>query len=671
MRSAWQRPAVRTAGGMLAILGCILAVYARSMSAPMIFDDTSTIVTSKSVKQLWPLVGTESEPGPFRPARQSSTAGRPLVNLTFALNYAIGGDAPFGYRLVNLGLHFASALLIWSIVRRTLLTDYFRGRFSQVAGALGFITALLWAIHPLLTEAVEYITQRTELLMAFCYLLAIYASLRYWTATDRRFRAGWMSLATVACIAGVASKEVIVSAPLVILLFERTFLRGSFREALRESWPLYVGLCLSWIPLLALNIGGPRTESTGFGHDLTAYHYWLTQTRVLLLYLKLSVWPWPLVIHYQFPYFESLSAAAPYLLPAMALAVVTAVLAGRGTATGFVLASVIAILSPTLLVPIITEVAAERRMYLPLAALVTLAVVAAYRAAQKIVGEREGRRGPNPIDTQALFAVCIPVGLLAVAYTAVSTQRLHAYAAPLTIWQDALQYSPDSEYVQNNVGMALVALGRSREAIPHFEAAVRLKPDSAKSYVHLGFALLAAHRPQDAVGQFRYVLDLDPESSGPNNNLGFALTLAGRAEEAIPYLERAIQLEPDSAEPVQNMGLALAALERPEQAVPYFRRALDMNPKFTDAATNLGIAELRCGHPHEAAAALRRARELRPEEFGAVLPLATAYDQLNQPADAVRTVEAALDLAQRLRKPEQVQQYTEWLRVRRQGTARP
>ncbi len=400
VRSPWQRPTVRAAAGTLAILGSILAVYAGSLSAPMIFDDNSTIASSNSVKHLWPLVGTESDPGPLRPKLQSSTAGRPLVNLSFALNYALGGAVPIGYRLLNLGLHFGSALLVWSIVRRTLLLDYFQGAFADAAGFLGFITALLWAVHPLLTEAVEYITQRTELLMAFCYLFALYASLRYWTAADRRSRAGWLSVAASACLAGAASKEVIVSAPLVILLFERTFERASFREALARSWPLYAALSLGWMALLALNVGGPRTESTGFGHDLPAYHYWLTQTRVLLLYLKLSVWPWPLVILYHFPYFETVAAAAPFLLPVLVLLVATAVLVWRKTATGFVLASVVAILSPTLVVPIVTEVAAERRMYLPLALLVALVVAAAYRAIQRIAGERVARNRHRPSATR-------------------------------------------------------------------------------------------------------------------------------------------------------------------------------------------------------------------------------------------------------------------------------
>jgi Flp pilus assembly protein TadD len=667
----WQRRNVQAWAGGFVILACVFAVYASSMQAPMIFDDTSTIVNNESIKQLWPLIGTVSEPGPLRPPRKSSTAGRPLVNLSFAVNHAIAGESPLGYRLVNLGLHLASTILVWSIVRRTLLLDFFGGRFIDVAGMLGFLTALLWSVHPLLTEAVEYITQRTELMMAFCYLAALYASLRYWAANGTRSRALWLLLGVIACLAGMSSKEMMVTAPVVILLFERTFVSGSFRRALRYSWPLYIGLCLSWMLLGALNIGGPRADSTGFGHGLPAHYYWFTQAKVLLLYFKLSVWPWPLVIHYHYPYFQTFTSAAPWILPVVLLAALTGVLVWRRMAAGFVLASVLLILSPTLVVPILTEVAAERRMYLPLVALMALAVVGTYCVSQWALGEPSERMARSAHGGQSLVATCIAGGLLAIIYMSVSAHRLSAYAEPLQIWQDALNYSPSSAFVQNNVGMSLVALGRSGEAIPHFEAAVRLEPDSAKSYMHLGFALLAAHRPQDAVQPFRRVVELDPRSSSANDNYGFALTLAGRPEEAITYITRAMELDPQAAEPVHNMGLALAGLKRLDEAVHYFETALAMKPEYAEAATNLGITELRRGHPQQAVVALRRALESRPEQFEAVFPLAAAYDEMKQPAVAIATVDAALNFARERGSSAHIKQFSEWLSARRMVTNRP
>ena len=117
----------------------------------------------------------------------------------------------------------------------TLELPFFGGRFDQVAGVLALAVALSWWLHPLQTEAVVYVTQRTELLVSFCYLATLYASLRFWEAYACRNRITWLIVATLACAAGMASKEIMVSAPVIVLAYERTFIAGSFRQALGET----------------------------------------------------------------------------------------------------------------------------------------------------------------------------------------------------------------------------------------------------------------------------------------------------------------------------------------------------------------------------------------------------------------------------------------------------
>src|SRR5204863_10187470 len=125
--------------------------------------------------------------------------------------------------------------------------------------------ALLWSLHPLNTDAVIYVTQRTELMMACFYLGTLYCSLRYWANNNLwSHRTAWLTLAVFASLAGMLSKEVMASAPIVILLFDRTFITGSSAGSLRRSWPLYLGLALTWIPLLVLSAGAPRGASSGF-----------------------------------------------------------------------------------------------------------------------------------------------------------------------------------------------------------------------------------------------------------------------------------------------------------------------------------------------------------------------------------------------------------------------
>ena len=169
----------RTALGALVLGVAVVAVYYPAADGPFVFDDAGTIVDNPSIRQLWPLVGSDESPGPFAAPATTAVHGRPLVNLSLAVNYKFGGLDPFGYRIVNIVVHLLSAILLWSIVARTLSLDYFQGRFDRVAGPLAFVAALVWALHPLNTESVVYVTQRTELTMGMFYLATLYIALRY------------------------------------------------------------------------------------------------------------------------------------------------------------------------------------------------------------------------------------------------------------------------------------------------------------------------------------------------------------------------------------------------------------------------------------------------------------------------------------------------------------
>jgi protein O-mannosyl-transferase len=121
----------------------IAFVYARTLDAPFIFDDRSAIIGNESIVRLWPLIGPVERPGPLNPPPNLPTSPRPLVNLSLAMNYWLGGVAPFGYHLYSVILHFLATLLLWALVRRTLLLPYFERRFESSAGWLALAVAAL------------------------------------------------------------------------------------------------------------------------------------------------------------------------------------------------------------------------------------------------------------------------------------------------------------------------------------------------------------------------------------------------------------------------------------------------------------------------------------------------------------------------------------------------
>src|SRR5262249_27888902 len=155
---------------LVLLVGVIWSVYGEAINTPFVFDDSHSIVENQSITQLWPLLGDAKQPGPLNPPKSSPTCGRPLVNLSFALNYHFGGLDPSGYHKINLLLHLFCAVLVGLIAWHVANLEYFGGRFANAGGTLAFLAALFWAIHPLQTETVVYITQRTELMVSLFYL---------------------------------------------------------------------------------------------------------------------------------------------------------------------------------------------------------------------------------------------------------------------------------------------------------------------------------------------------------------------------------------------------------------------------------------------------------------------------------------------------------------------
>ncbi len=185
--------------------------YYNSVHAAFIFDDQESILENPSIRRL--------DVGALRPPPESPMAGRPLVNLSFAINYALGGLDPRGYHLANRLIHLACALLVLSLFRRTLRAPPMQPRVGDSADALALCACLIWTTHPLLTESVMYVTQRTELLMAFCFLLTLYAVIQ--SATRPGWRASaWKIVAVAACALGMGAKEVMAMAVPVAWLYD-------------------------------------------------------------------------------------------------------------------------------------------------------------------------------------------------------------------------------------------------------------------------------------------------------------------------------------------------------------------------------------------------------------------------------------------------------------------
>jgi len=586
--------ALAAAAILVAVVGLL---YARVLRAPFVWDDGPAIVDNPSITRLWPLIGDAAYRGPLYPPPLAPTARRAFANLTLALNYRAGGLDPTGYHVVNVALHALTAVLLAVLASRLLRRPAFGGVDADGARALGLAIALVWAVHPLATEAVAYVTQRTELLGTCAYVATLVAVRGSWDAAGAARIAGGV-LAPLACAVGMTSKELAASAPLAVLLLDVTLTGASWRTAVRRSWPLYAALAATWGLLVVQMVAWGSSGGSDSRHHVSLLAWWLTQSRVLLLYLRLAVWPWPLSFHYP-PTYLDLAAAWPFVLALVALVATTWALVRRRPAARFVVAVVVLGIAVTLPYPLPKMVAAERRTYLPLAGLVALAIAGVDRLL-------EGRRR----------AVLVGCAVWAIVLGATTFHRLAAYESPVTLWQDAVLRQPDDAMSHYNLGVALLDAHRPAEALPHFERTVALEPDHGQALDNLGAALNALGRPQDAIAPLEAALRLDPQDGFAHLNLTAALLKTGRPPAAREHLDRAVALLQDEPAFDVQLNLARALLEtgRADEALGHVERALRLRPDDGDARLVLGTCLLRLGRPGDAVAQLERAVAAKPDD---------------------------------------------------------
>ncbi len=567
-----------------------IAVYGRTFSVPLLFDDAGSIANNLSIRKLWPLLPVLSPPADF------GVGGRPLLNLSYALNYAWGGTAVFGYHLVNLLIHLLAGWTLFALVRRTLRQPVLARTFAPDATLLALVVCAIWTWHPVQTESVTYLSQRAESLMGLFYLLTLYCFARGSAAGERRGRAAWLVASVLACLAGVATKEPIATAPLLVFLYDRTFVSESFAGAWRRHWPLYLGLAATWLPLAGILMGMGHRD-VGFGRGVAWWVYGLTECQAIVKYLLLSFWPNPLVFDYGPTLAAGLSGVWPAALVLLALLAGTAVALRRCPAAGFAAAWFFLILAPTSsIVPVVRQPVAESRLYLPLAGVAALAVLGGYALA--------GRR----------TLVCFAAAAVVLGWAA--ARRNEQYASGETLWKDTIAKRPGNPRAYNNLGFELENLpGRVPEAIALYEEALRLDPDYADAHVNLGYVLgKTPGRLNDAIAENAAAARLEPDHSELHYNLANSLREAGRSAQAVLEYEKAIRLNPDFAEARSNLASVLETIPgRLADAVAEYAAAVRLQPDNAALHFNLAAALLKVpGRTEEAKVQLAAGLRLQP-----------------------------------------------------------
>jgi Flp pilus assembly protein TadD len=582
-----------------AIAAVILAAYSNSFRGPFVIDDQASVVQNPAIRDLARIDRVLSPP------RDSPVAGRPLVNFSFAVDYALGGLGVTAYHVTNLAWHVACAWLLFGIVRRTLALPSMPPAIAEEAPNLALAVALVWGVHPLTTEVVDYVSQRTESMMAFCLLLTLYAAIRSHASQGR----GWHALAIVACIAGTVCKETIAAAPLLVALYDRVFLYRSWRDAAQARGSLYVGLVASWLVLAGLVRSGPRAAVSGFASGVPVWTYLLNQAAILVDYLRLTVWPVGLVALYGWPEPLTLGDVLPQALAVVALLAITAVALVRAPRLGYLGAWAFVVLAPaSSIVPIATEVGAERRMYVPLMALVMLAALGISRVSSRVV--------------RVAVLVLVVAGL-----GALTLRRNTEYSSAITLAQTVVDRRPTA-IAHHLLGEQFGLAGRAADAERELRAAVAL--GNSRARFQLGTLLVDARRWPEAASELEAFVDtagvpqrvrwLDPpliDVLTARLQLSQIYGAERRWADAAAQARLVLEYAPRHPEALRLLSIGLVGAQVWPEAITVIRDYLTLRPMDTAARSNLAIALVATGRLDEAVTELQRATQTDPNDANA------------------------------------------------------
>lgn len=627
-----------------------LVAYANSFCNEFVFDDDKHIVNNPRIRQIVPL---------------SETMGgrRPILDLSLAVNHRVGGLKPRGYHAFNLAVHLLAGLTLFGIVRRTLQSRVLRDQIGPVVPWLATVVAMIWVVHPLQTQSVAYVIQRGESLMGLFYLLTLYCVIRGAGSTDGKvgptYSVSWYAAAIICCALGMGSKAVIVTAPLMVLLYDRTFISKSLAEIVRRRWILYLGLMATWGVLAISNVAQGVLSTTRRGATVgfsfkgcTPGEYLVTQAGAIAHYVRLSLWPHPLCLDYAWPVARTVG---DIVLPGLVIALL---LAGtvwgltRKPALGFVGVWFFLTLAPTSSFIPFKDPVFEHRMYLPLAAVIVLAVIVGSAALRRLSVLGAWSNGRLRSTSSVLVA------LVVMAFVHGTLRRNLDYRSEMIMWRDVVVKQPNNPRAHLGIGTVLFSRGKAAKANStvlfsrgkaaqaskareeakrafasaeaEFLEAVRLRPYYADGHYNLGNAQHKIGKLDEAVASFRRSLRYRPRSDKCLYNLANAYKDQKKLDKAIATYRKAIEIKPDHISAHINLGNALRSQGRLDEAIIIYHRALEINPRYANAHFNLGYALRNQGKLEAAVKRFQTALEYDPKHRGARLALDAALRRLDE-----------------------------------------
>lgn len=649
----------------LSLAVIVLALFANSLGPEFIWDDAALIRQNYLIQDLDNLsqLFTRDFWGFAQGEGKGHDLYRPLVSLSHLVDSRLWGECIPCYHFTNLLFHALSSVLVYFILR-TLLKE----AWSAWLGALFF------AIHPIHTEAVSWISGRTDVICGFFFFLALFLYLRGREGGQWAYLAGSL----IAFFLALLSKEMAITLPFVVALYvicfeEPTGQDGGWRavgarfgRAVVDSLPylvvavLYLIIRLQVLGFLIKSAEDMATLSKRFSGLRGAV---LLPARMLALDLQLLILPFPLNAHRLISDLASNLGLVAWLSLLAVVTVLTLSLLALRRAPAYAFAGLFffATILPVSGLLSIGDFVAERFLYIPsltvcLAAACLCATLWRRRRTWGLVlallialpwAVFTVRRNVDWRDGLTFWSRTVaasPRSAIARNHLGLEYWHRGQFEQAIAQFEQVLQMDPQDKDAHNNLAGVYFSQERYQEAETYYQEAIVIAPDTAVFHLNLGVVYERLDEPEKAIAAYQEALALDPRMGAAYYNLGLLHSRMGRWVEAIFYLERALDIEPGSAVAHNSLGLIYLDLELPSQAVFEFEQAALRDPTSVEILNNLALAHMNAEQFDSAISVLEQAVQVVPEFAPAHFNLGLAYLESGFKDKALRELAIAAEL---------------------------
>jgi len=557
------------------IIVLALAVYANSINGKFIWDDNLLIKDNEYIKswQNIPKFFTESIMSGI--GKESNTY-RPIQMITYVIDYSLWGLNVKGYHLTNILLHTLVALCVYWLMN-VLYGD----------NILSLFTSMLFAVHPIHTEAVTYISGRADSLAVLFILLFLILFIRYL----RKQNLLLYFIALTSYVLALLSRENSLVLPVLLLFYCYTFKR---KLRIKEFLPILI-ITFGYILLrfTGLKFMLPHIScSTTFLQRLPGFFVAITS------YIRLLFLPFNLHMEYGNKLFSFLDLRA---IAGALIVFLGFIYAIRKRNTGriiffSVLWFFIMILPSSNLYPV-NAYMAEHWLYLP-----SIGMFLILGHGMSLMYRKETFR----IYTIILAAV------LLLSYSYLTVKQNSYWRDPISFYERTLQYAPDSPRIHYNIGKIHDDRGEKERAIISYKKAIKIYPEHESAYYNLALLYKDLNRNENAIAAFKKAIEINPNHVKAYNNLGNVYSIINSNDDAIAAFKKAIEINPNHAEAYNNLGITYSDLGRYEEAISLYKKAIVINPHNAKAYNNLGNTYYKLGNLEEVKKAWEKALQIDP-----------------------------------------------------------